>query len=179
MASGMMYLRLAVLVGFFNSRLLAVLGAPFVILAGLALAAGWLWSRVPDGQTGKIARAFEGRNPLELGAALIFGLLFLTMIVITSLVIMYFGRSGLYSLAAIMGVTDVDPFIMGLTQAAGSATPIDVAAAAILVAASSNNLVKGAYAYAASDRKTGLMSLALLVALAIAGLAPLVWVLRL
>jgi len=179
MASGMMYLRLAALVGLFNSRLLAVLGAPFVILAGLALAAGWLWSRVPDGQTGKIARAFEGRNPLELGAALIFGLLFLTMIVITRLVIMYLGRSGLYSLAAIMGVTDVDPFIMGLTQAAGSVTPIDVAAAAILVAASSNNLVKGAYAYAASDRKTGLMSLALLVALAIAGLAPLVWVLRL
>ena len=44
--------------------------------------------------------------------------------------------------------------------------------------ASSNNLVKGLYAYFMSDRKTGLASLALLVVLALAGLAPLAWVWR-
>jgi uncharacterized membrane protein (DUF4010 family) len=178
MASGMMYVRLAALVGLFNPRLLAVLGVPFVILAALALGAGWLWSRVPDGQTGRVARTFEPRNPLELGAALVFGVLFLAMLVITHLVVTYLGRGGLYSLAAIMGVTDVDPFIMGMTQASGSVTPVEVAAAAILLAASSNNLVKGMYAYGASDRKTGLMSLALLVGLSIAGLVPLAWVLH-
>ncbi len=62
-----------------------------------------------------------------------------------------------------MGVTDVDPFIMGMTQAGGQAMPLAAAAAAILIAASSNNLIKGIYAYAASDRRTGLMSLLLLV----------------
>jgi uncharacterized membrane protein (DUF4010 family) len=77
-----------------------------------------------------------------------------------------------------MGVTDVDPFIMGMTQAAGGVTPVASAAAAILVAASSNNVVKGIYAYLASDRKTGIMSLTLLVVLAVAGLAPLTWVWR-
>ena len=46
------------------------------------------------------------------------------------------------------------------------------------MATSSNNLVKAIYAYAASDRKTGMMSLTLLVVLAIAGLAPLAWVLH-
>jgi uncharacterized membrane protein (DUF4010 family) len=75
-----------------------------------------------------------------------------------------------------MGVTDVDPFIMGMTQAGGRATPLASAAAAILIAASSNNLVKGIYAYSMSDRKTGIMSLSLLISLAIAGLAPLAWV---
>jgi uncharacterized protein (DUF2252 family) len=45
--------------------------------------------------------------------------------------------------AAIMGITDVDPFIMGMTQAAGGGTPVASAATATLVAASSNNVVQG------------------------------------
>ncbi len=74
-----------------------------------------------------------------------------------------------------MGVTDVDPFIMGMTQAAGTLTPLKVAAAAVPIAAASNNLVKGIYAYSLADRKTGLQSLALLTALGALGLVPLVW----
>jgi uncharacterized membrane protein (DUF4010 family) len=176
MASGMMYLRLAALVGVFNPRLLALLGIPFVVLAAGALGGGWLWSRVPDQHAGEVERELEPRNPLELGAALLFALLFVAMLVATHLAIAYLGHGGLYALAALMGVTDVDPFIMGMTQAGGHATPLPSAAAAILIAASSNNLVKGIYAYSMADRKTGIMSLSLLIALAIAGLAPLAWV---
>ena len=50
-----------------------------------------------------------------------------------------------------------------------------VAAAGILIAAASNNLVKGIYAFSLSDRKTGVLSLSLLAGLAVAGLAPLLW----
>ena len=39
------------------------------------------------------------------------------MLVITQLAVTYLGRAGIDTLAAIMGVSDVDPFIMGLTQA--------------------------------------------------------------
>jgi hypothetical protein len=74
-----------------------------------------------------------------------------------------------------MGVTDVDPFIMGLTQAAGSLTPLKVAAGAILIAAASNNVAKGIYAYSLAGRKTGVPSLLVLIALAAAGLIPLFW----
>jgi uncharacterized membrane protein (DUF4010 family) len=178
MASGMMYLRLAILVGLFNRRLLSILGVPFVAAAVLAVGAGWLWSRVPDGHAGEVKREFESRNPLEIKAALLFALLFLAILVVTHLAVAYLGRGGLYALAAVMGVTDVDPFIMGMTQSGGSATPLASAAAAILIAASSNNLVKGVYAFALSDRKTGVMSLALLSVLSVAGLVPLAWVLR-
>jgi uncharacterized membrane protein (DUF4010 family) len=74
-----------------------------------------------------------------------------------------------------MGVVDVDPFILGMTQSTGPTTPTTVAAAAILIAAASNNLVKGIYAYTIADRKTGVQSLALLVTLAALGLGPLLW----
>ncbi|MGH9764684.1 MAG: hypothetical protein ACREAC_27935 [Blastocatellia bacterium] len=66
---------------------------------------------------------------------------------------------------------------MGMTQAGGSVTPLQIAAAAILIAAASNNVVKGFYAYTLSDRKTGRLSLSLLVGLAVLGLIPLFWLL--
>jgi uncharacterized membrane protein (DUF4010 family) len=174
-ASGMMYLRLAGLVTIFNRNLITVLGVPFLVLAGASIAGGWLWSRVPDAKSGDVEREFEPKNPLELRAALGFAVLFIVMLVATHLVVTYLGKAGVYSLAALMGVTDVDPFIMGMTQAAGSNAPLGVAAAAILIAASSNNLVKGIYSYSLSDRKTGVLSLSLLAALAVAGLTPLLW----
>jgi uncharacterized membrane protein (DUF4010 family) len=111
-------------------------------------------------------------------AALFFAALFLAMLVATHLVVAYLGKAGVYSLAALMGVTDVDPFIMGMTQAGGTTTSFAVAAAAILIAAASNNLVKGIYAYSMSDRKTRVQSLSLLAGLAVAGLVPLFWIER-
>jgi len=96
-------------------------------------------------------------------------------LVATQLAVTYLGRAGVNTLAAVMGVTDVDPFIMGMTQAAGTLTPLKVAAAAVLIAAASNNLVKGIYAYSLADRKTGLQSLGFLAALAALGLVPLLW----
>jgi uncharacterized membrane protein (DUF4010 family) len=63
-----------------------------------------------------------------------------------------------------------------MTQAAGALTAVKVAAAAVLIAASSNNVVKGIYAYSFGDRKTGLQSLALLTILAALGLVPLFWI---
>jgi uncharacterized membrane protein (DUF4010 family) len=177
-ASGMMYLRLAGLVSIFNRSLITILGVPFLVLAGVSIACGWLWSRVPDAKAGDVEREFEPNNPLELRAALGFAVLFVTMMVATHLVVTYLGKAGVYSLAALMGVTDVDPFIMGMTQAAGSNTTLSVAAAGILIAASSNNLVKGIYAYSMSDRKTGVLSLSLLAGLAAAGLTPLLWLAR-
>ena len=177
-ASGMMYFRLMVLLGIFNRHLLDLLWPSFAGLAGLALVSGWLWSRLPDSRTGPVRPEYQAKNPLEFRAAFLFGILFLTMVIVTHYALTYLGRAGLYSLAAIMGVVDVDPFILGITQSTGTNTPFGEAAAAILIAAASNNLVKGIYAYAFSDRKTGTQSLALLAALAVLGLIPLVWLAR-
>jgi uncharacterized membrane protein (DUF4010 family) len=174
-ASGVMYLRLVALLTLFNRQLGAMLAPAFLVLAAVAIGTGWFWSRRPDAQDSEIKREFEPGNPLELFAAFLFALFFLGMLVATQLAVTYLGRAGVNILAAIMGVTDVDPFIMGMTQAAGKLTPLQVAATAVLIAAASNNLIKGIYSYSLAGKKTGIQSLPLLLGLAAAGLVPLLW----
>ena len=171
-ASGVMYLRLAVLLGLFNRSLFVALGPSFAVLAVLAIATGWLWTRRRDPDAHKVRREYDARNPLDLRVAFTFAALFLAMLVATHWAIAHLGKTGVYSLAAIMGVVDVDPFILGMTQSGAS---LSLAAAGILLAASSNNLVKGVYGFVLSDRKTGIQSLSLLLALALLGLVPLIW----
>lgn len=174
-ACGVMYLRLIGLLALFNRGLMVALGPSFLVLAGAAMAFGWFWSRRVDKGADEIKREYEPKNPLEMRAALLFAGLFLVMLIATHLVAVHLGRAGVYVLAAVMGVADVDPFIMGMTQSAGAVTSLTVAAVAILIAASSNNIAKGVYAYMLSDHKTGTMSLSLLIGLAVLGLVPLLW----
>lgn len=182
MASGVMYLRLTALLALFNRQLRDALWLPLVILAVAACITGWLWTRrtnktatTEQSQEQSQKQSQEPKNPLELTTAFLFALLFLAMLIITQLAVRYLGKAGVDVLAAVMGVSDVDPFIMGLTQAAGTITAVKVAAGAILIAASSNNIIKGIYAYSLADRPTGRRALIFLTALALAGLLPLIW----
>ena len=174
-ASGVMYLRLAALLALFNRGLMSLLSVPFIVLSVVGVGVGWIWTRRPDPSDQSITPEHESRNPLELLAALLFAALFVAMLVVTQLAATYLGRAGINTVAAVMGVADVDPFIMGLTQAAGTLTSFNVAAAAVVIAAASNSVVKGIYAYSLAGRKTGVQGLVLLAALALAGLVPLLW----
>lgn len=172
-ASGVMYVRIALLLLIFNHALFERLALPFGLLAAGAIAGGWLWSRSGTGGAGAPAPVAQ-RNPLELGTALLFAAVFVGVLVATRLAAEHLGRGGLFGLAAVMGLSDIDPFILGLTQSAPSATPLAVAGAGILIAAASNNVAKGVYAYALSGRNAaGRQSLAMLLALALLGLVPL------
>ncbi len=178
MASGVMYLRLAVLLALFNHQLFVLLVVPFAVFAGLAIVFGWLWSRRTEHTAKQQKRALGSKNPLELSTAFLFALIFLGMLIVTQLAVAYLGRAGLNTLAAVLGVADVDPFILGLTQDAGTVLAAKVAAGAILIAASSNNVAKGVYAYCLADKQTGRQSFAFLVGLAVAGLTPFIWLLQ-
>lgn len=175
-ASGFMYLRILGLVWLFNVTLARTLLPPFAVLAGLGVLGGWLWHRLPDASVPDDAVPTQAQNPLELGTAFLFAFLFVLILVATHLALTYLGKGGIYSLAAIMGVTDVDPFIMGMTHEAGSTTTLQVAAIGILVATSCNNLIKGCYAYSFARGRAGRWSLALLAALGLAGLVPMLWI---
>lgn len=172
-ASGVMYLRLLVLLGIFSRQLLYRLGLPFLLLAAAAVLGGWLWTHLSDQDGAKSEHKFQPRNPLELSAASLFAGLFVGMLFITHFALLYLGRAGLFALAGVMGVTDVDPFILSLAESASALTPVTLAGGAIVIAAASNNLIKGIYAYGFGDRRTGTQGLALLTVLALLGLLPL------
>ncbi len=173
LASGMMYLRLAVLLAIFNRELASHLAVPFVTLGVAAAAAGILWTRCSERSSQPPSAAEPPRNPLEMGAAFAFAAVFLAVLVGTELVLEHLGSTGVYVLALLLGVADVDPFILSLTQTAGTVTPVTVAATAVVLAAAANNLAKGFYALAFADRATGWRGLAGLGMLAVAGLLPL------
>jgi uncharacterized membrane protein (DUF4010 family) len=177
MASGMMYLRLALLISLFNQDLRHRLIIPFGLLALGAIGAGWLWSLHSDTAvaSSRLNHTYRSKNPLELRAGLVFVLLFMGLLILTHYTTLYLGKAGVYTLAGIMGVTDVDPFILGMTQATGHTTGVTVAAAAILIAAASNNVVKGIYALLFADRRTGRLSLLLMTVLGVLGSLPLLW----
>jgi uncharacterized membrane protein (DUF4010 family) len=176
LASASMYLRLTILVGIFNRDLLNLLAVYFLALAAAAAIGGWLWSLRPDGPHEQLHRQFQQGNPLELRAAFFFAAIFLVILVITKLLFSRLGNSGAYVLGTVIGFADVDPFIMSMTQNAGSTTPLNIAAGAILLAAASNNVAKGIYAYVFSKRgAAGLQSLILLLMLALAGIIPILW----
>ena len=78
-----------------------------------------------------------------------------------------FGAAGTYALAAIVGVSDIDPFVLNLAQ--GDPAQTTRRRGAILIAASSNNVVKGVYASVYSAGRTHFAPAALVV-LAVGGI---------
>jgi len=144
-ASGFMYFRLLVLLAFFNWDLGRQLLMPFSVLGVLFMVIGSLWMRLAE-KTPQHHVKFSGRNPLELQSAFIFAALFGLMSVLTALSIKYLGSAGMFSLAFLTGLTDVDPFVMSLTQSVGSVVNESMAVKGIIIATASNNLIKGIYA---------------------------------
>jgi len=172
MSSGTMYLRLLVLMGLFNRSLMVRLLPSFLSLGGVGLLGGWLWSRRSDSGRKSDVRDFQVKNPLELSAAFLFALTFVALLMATHYALAWFGRGGVYGLGALAGIVDVDPFVLGVMQSAGTES-LGLAAGGIIVAAASNNLVKGVYAVGFGDRATGHQAFALLLGLALLGLIPL------
>ena len=110
-----------------------------------------------------------GGNPLELGPAALFAALFVAVSLVSNWAKAEFGTSGIYTLAAIVGVTDIDPFVLNLAQGGTTGMSNGALAAAILIAASSNNILKAIYAAAFAGGRATIFSAAVLVVLAVAG----------
>ena len=119
----------------------------------------------------------RGERVNHMFAALLFGGIFIAMLVLTRLAVVHLGRGGVFGLAALMGLSDIDPFVLSLTQSAGTIAPFSMAASAIVIAAASNYLVKGCYAFGFADRKTGVQMFWLLLGFSILGCMPLLWTL--
>jgi uncharacterized membrane protein (DUF4010 family) len=171
LATGVMYLRILVIVAVFNLTLARDLTVPLLSLSAGALLIAALQYRIRRPLSEDRERPAVSQNPLELGAATIFAVLFVLTSLLSTWVTGAFGVPGVYSLAAIIGVTDIDPFVLNLAQGGTSGVPSGATAAAILIATSSNNLLKALYAASFAGGRATAPSAAVLVALALGGIA--------
>lgn len=175
-ASSVMFLRIGVVIAIFNLSLARFLAPALcgLFLAGILLAA-LLQSWRGAGVAARAASQTPPENPLELSAAVLFAVIFVLISLASTWVKTAIGQSGLLWLAAVVGVADVDPFILNLAQGGVAGASNQFLAVAVLVAASSNNLLKACYATAFSAGRGGVPPAAILAALSAAGLAIAAW----
>lgn len=176
LATALMYLRIGVVVGIFNLPLALRLAGPLVALAiaGGVLATLCLWLGKRSEQGEQVVAPQPG-NPLELPAALIFAVLFVAISVGSNWVKVRFGRVGIYWLAAIVGVTDIDPFVLSVAQGGVAGLDKTAIAVAILIASSSNNVLKAIYSIAFAGWRRSVGIVLSLVVLSLLGGAVAAW----
>lgn len=175
LANAVMYLRLLVVIFLFDPALAVALVPPMVGLAafGMLLAGAWYWAR--GRSPAAAAPIAPAVNPLGLGTAATFAVLFVVVSILASWVMRRFGAGGIYSMAGIVGVTDINPFVLSLAQHGVGGVPDQVRVAAVLVATSSNNVFQSIYASAYSGGRTGIAPVVGLLLLAAAGVAAALW----
>ncbi len=141
-ATAMMYVRLLIITYIFNFKVAKLLTLPMLGFFFIgSLIAFVLYTKSQD-----ISQApIDDRNPLELGTAFSFAILFVLMMVLTNFVVSHYGNLGLQFLSFIIGFTDIDPFVLSLLTGKYTLTHWDIASA-ILIASGSNNLLKALYA---------------------------------
>ena len=170
LATSVMFLRILVVVGVFNISLAATLLAPLGLLCALGLASAVAIQKIGVTHDSTKNKAATPTNPLEVTTAITFAALFIVLSMAVDWAKIRFGEEGMFVLGALAGVTDVDPFVLNLAQGAG-ALNLNVAATAILVAASSNNVLKAFYTLTVSGRQRGLKPALTLFSLAAIGFA--------
>lgn len=85
-------------------------------------------------------------NPFELRSALIIGALLAAVMVLTEAGRSWFGDEGVYLVATLAALSDVDAITLALARSAGDGIGFDVAKRGIILSAAVNTLVKGGIA---------------------------------
>ena len=165
-ATAIMYVRLGLVVAVFDTHFALTL-AP--ALAGLwaigAALAVYEWRRP---RTAKTNLAVLPKNPLQIPTALIFAALIVVISIVSAWVRSASGESGILVLSAVVGATDIDPFVLNIAQGGVAGMSLTSLCAAVLIAASSNNVAKATYAMGFGG-KAGRRPAIMLLALAVLG----------
>lgn len=152
-ATGMMYIRILILAWIFNfnvaMKLLPYFVA-FVIISAILIGLLQIKRKTNNAEPLKVNNT---QNPLEFKTALVFGLLFGFFAVITNIVVANYGSMGVNILSFIVGVTDIDPYILNLFQHTDSSIHINTIVNATIISSASNNLIKMIYTLILGEAK--------------------------
>jgi uncharacterized membrane protein (DUF4010 family) len=156
-ASSIMFPRILVIVAAIAPLLVRRLAWPLMAAsaAGFAIA-GWYAIRLR--KTGEVPADHAGRgprNPLDLRTAVEFVLILTAVMIATRAAQAWLGRPGLYVVAALSGVVDVDAISLSLASMPGGSASGTTAAAGIMIASAMNTASKSAIVYAIGGRAMG------------------------
>ncbi len=171
-ASAVVYARVLVLTSVAAPASFRAVGTPvaFMLLVMVALAAA-VWRRTGDGSPAMP----EQENPSDLRPALMFGAIYAAALLAAAAARDWFGDRGLYTVATIAGLVDMDAITLSTSRLTQSGT-LDPAQAwrAIVLASMSNMVFKGAAAWVIGGSRLG-KRLAVVFGIAIAAGLALMW----
>ncbi len=170
-ATAVMYLRLGIVIALFDVHLAWALAPALGTLFALGAAmAAYEWRRIVERQPGANL-SVPAINPLQIPTAFIFAAIFVIISVVAAWVRGTYGQTGVLAMAAAVGATDIDPFVINIAQGGVSGLSVTTLAAAVLIAASSNNIAKAIYALGFGGVKSSRRAAWMLFVLAILGFA--------
>jgi uncharacterized membrane protein (DUF4010 family) len=150
-ASATMFVRVLVLAAVLNPGLAKSLSLPTLAMALCLFAGAALNTRKSEHAS---LDSFKLRNPVELGQALQFGLLLALIILATHAARAWLGEAGIYLLAIVSGIADVDAITISMSRLGLGEVSIRSAAIAVLAATMVNTLTKGALVAIIAGAKT-------------------------
>lgn len=141
LAVATMFPRILIEVAVVNRQLLPLVLPPVALMAASAvLAAVWFW-HIQLRNLG--SHELPLSNPFQLFAAIQFGSLLGVIMLLAAALRHWFGETGIYALALVSGLADVDAITLSLARLAQADLAAPTAAQAIVLAAIMNTLVKG------------------------------------
>ena len=169
-ACGTMFPRILLLASVINPALFTPMALPVAMATGIIYLAAWgLWRGVGE-QTGQETLPLS--NPFQIGMAIRFSLLLAAILLLSEALREWLGDAGLYLLAAISGMTDVDAITLSVSRLGAQDLSTGVAVLAIFIAAASNAIVKSLLAlYVGGPRLGWQVGLPQMIAIALGGLA--------
>lgn len=173
-AWAVMFVRVLVVVAVVNSMLLGPIFAPFAAMALVAAAAAaliYLRNHV-DGQEVSAREDLHVSNPFSVTSAAKFAAFFAVVLVAVKIAQDNFSDSGVYAVAALAGLTDVDAITLSMAELAKTGAA-HVAVVAIVIAALVNTAVKCGIAFVLGGINLGKPLLLAIAAMAGAGLASM------
>lgn len=136
-ASAVVFLRLALLVGTTAPQFFGTVAVPLSVLFAVLFGFGWLSYR--SSNVGRLAMPEQG-NPAELKSALLFGVLYAAVLFAVAAAHERFGSRGLYVTAAISGLTDMDAITLSVSRLVSAAELSPASEARLIVVAAMTNL---------------------------------------
>ena len=153
---GVMFGRVVVAAAILDIGLLRPLLVPFVAMLSVCGLFAWHCFAGSATHAASDAEDVPLRNPFSLWAAGKFALLFAVVSLLLEMAKEHLPRTGIYVIAALAGLTDVDAITLSMAQQTGAGLQeVPVAVAAIVVAALSNTVVKAGLAMSSGKGLAG------------------------